>query len=91
MRAVHVDGAIFVAIAVTMAMAATLGSDDACKYISPKTLFYLKNIVGWGSAGLLGLKMYRSSAYAHDVKEQQTGLTESGDPVEVKKKKDETV
>ncbi len=85
-RPVHIDGAIFVAIAVTMAMAQTFGSDEAAKYISQETLWYLKNIVGWGSAGFLAVKMFRSQAYAHDVKEQQTGLTESGASVEVAKK-----
>ncbi len=84
LRPVHIDGAIFVLIAVTMAMAITLGTDDAGKYIAPATLFYLKNIVAWTSAGFLALKMFRSASYAHDVKEQQTGLTETGDPVATK-------
>jgi len=68
LRPVHIDGAIFVAIAVFGAGASALGSDDAAKYIAPATLWYVKNICTAIAAGLLSLKMFRSTAYSADVK-----------------------
>jgi hypothetical protein len=85
-RAVHIDGAIFVGIAITGAAASALGSVDAAIWVAPSTLWYVKNVFTAVAAGLLSLKMFRSQAYSKDVKEQQSGVTEAGDPVVVKKK-----
>ncbi len=84
-RPVHVDGAIFVAIAIFGYFGTSLGSDDAAKWIDAKTLWFARNGTTAIAGGLLALKMYRSQAYSKDRKEQESGLTEDGHPVDVAK------
>jgi len=69
LRPVHVSGAIYVSIAVFGAVASALGSDDAAKWIDPRDLWYARNISTAIAAGLLALKMFRSTAYSDDVME----------------------
>ncbi len=85
-RPVHIDGALYAAIILVGAMQFTFGTDEAAKHIGPTSLFWLKVATGWGVITLGGIKMFRSDAVSKDRKEQQTGLTESGTPVEVANK-----
>lgn len=68
-KPVWIDGSIYVMMAITGVNAAMMSSDNAAKYIDYKTLFYLMWINGILDAGLLALKMFRSTAFA-DHKQQ---------------------
>lgn len=61
---VMIDGATFVLIQMLTFLTACFGGDEAAKYISPQTLFWLKLAVGESACGFLALKMFRSTAYA---------------------------
>jgi len=81
MRPVLFDGTIYVAIAMFGSIAAALSADDAAKYISAITLWYARNVCTMFAAGLLALKMYRSTSYSTFVEERKangggTGNTE---------------
>lgn len=71
-REVHIDGAIFVCIAMMTFLGAHLGGDSAAKWIEPKALFWIQGCLGCFSNGLLALKMFRSSAYSKDKDEQRS-------------------
>lgn len=71
MRPVFFDGTIYVGIAIFGAIASALGSDDAAKYIDAVTLWYAKNVCTAAAAGLLALKMYRSTSYSNFVEERK--------------------
>lgn len=60
----HADAILYTLIAVCGALTAAFGSDDAAKYVTPEHLFWLKTIFGSAGAGMLALKMYRSTAFA---------------------------
>jgi hypothetical protein len=60
----HLDGWLYVGVAVCAALTASLGSDEAMKYFTPDRLFGLKTITGAVGAGLLAAKMYRSTTFA---------------------------
>ena len=70
MRSSHIDGAIYVAIAFCGSVAANLSSDDAAKYIDATILWWSKNSFVAVSSALLALKMYRSTQFADDKKQQ---------------------
>ena len=70
-RPVLFDGTIYVSIAMFGSMAAGLSSDDAAKYISAASLWYARNICTMIAAGLLALKMYRSTSYSNYVEERK--------------------
>jgi hypothetical protein len=70
-----IDGCIYVLLAVFTFLQTQFGSDEAAKYISPQILFYVKATVGSLSAGLLALKLFRSTGYAEHVAEKKSGLT----------------
>ena len=83
MRPVHIDGLIFVAIAVFGSIGSALGADDAAKWIEPKMLWFARNGCTAFAAGFLALKMYRSTTYAKD-REQNGQLTKPPEPPIVK-------
>lgn len=60
----HLDGWLYVGVAFCAALTASLGSDEAVKYLSPAILFYGKSAIGAIGAGLLAGKMYRSTTFA---------------------------
>lgn len=62
----HIDGWLYVGVAVCTALTASLGSDEAVKYFAPENLFRLKVIVGAVGAGMLAGKMYRSTSFASE-------------------------
>jgi|GEM_PF-4182818 len=60
----HIDGWLYVGVAVCAALTASLGSDEASKFIAPEYLFKIKTLTGAIGAGMLAGKMYRSTAFA---------------------------
>lgn len=60
----HIDGWLYVGVAVCAALTASLGTDEAVKYIAPEYLFKLKTVTGAIGAGMLAAKMYRSTTFA---------------------------
>lgn len=58
------DGILYVLVAFFGAILSALGSDDAAKYIAPATLWYVKNACAALAAGVLALKMFRSTTFA---------------------------
>ncbi len=62
-----IDGILYAAIAVFAFLQTTLATDEAGKFIDLKWLFYFKTFVGSTSAGLLAIKLYRSTSYADHV------------------------
>ena len=79
--AVFIDGSTYIAIAVFAAALTMYSSDDAAKYVDPETLWKVKGGLGVVSAGLLALKMFRSTAYA----EHQEDKRRSGDTAHIVK------
>lgn len=66
-KPMFLDGFLYCAIAVFGAASSSFGSDEAAKYVSDVWLFWLRSGCGTISAGLLALKMYRSTSYADHV------------------------
>ena len=64
---VHVDGALYVLMAVAASVVASMSTDEAVKFISPMLLFWIKSMFEAVGAGAGALKMYRSPGYAHYV------------------------
>ncbi len=72
------DGLLYVCIALFGAATAAFGSDEAAKYIEPEALFWLRTSCGIISAGLLSLKMFRSTSFSEHLeakKQEQTDKT----------------
>lgn len=69
MQSTHIDGWLYVGVAVCAAITASLGTDEAIKFVPPEYLFKLKLITGAVGAGMLAGKMYRSTAFA-DIKKE---------------------
>jgi len=65
----YIDGALYVMIAVFGAIMTAFSSDESAKYVDPVWLFWIRTITGVASAGLLALKMFRSTTFA-DHKQQ---------------------
>ena len=75
--AVFIDGLIYVLIAVGAAALTMYSTDDAAKFVDPHMLWLIKGTLGIGSAGVLALKMFRSTAYAdHQSDKKKAGNTE---------------
>lgn len=74
--AVFIDGLTYVLIAILAAALTMYSTDDAAKYIEPQTLWKVKGALGIVSAGLLALKMFRSTAYADHQENKRHGNTE---------------
>lgn len=70
MRTIHIDFMLYIAIAVCAAFVAMFSSDDAAKYIAPATLWWTKNIFEVLGAAALAAKMFRSTQFADDKKQQ---------------------
>lgn len=73
---VFLDGALYFMIAVDGAFLATLSSDEAVKYIGAALLFWIKMILSSLNAGLLAIRMFRSTSYAdHKEAKKLSGET----------------
>jgi hypothetical protein len=72
MKINHIDGWLYVGVAVCAAITASLGTDEAIKFVPPEYLFKLKLITGAIGAGMLAGKMYRSTGFA-DAKQEEKG------------------
>ncbi len=73
----YVDGALYVSIAIFGFLSTVFGGDEAAKYVNPEAVFWIKTTIGTFSAGLLALKLYRSTAFADHLadKKQSAALT----------------
>jgi hypothetical protein len=71
----YIDGFLYVSIALFGFLATAFGSDESAKYISPQALFWLRTICGASSAGLLALKMFRSTTFSEHVAKRESGNT----------------
>lgn len=85
---VTIDGVLYVLIAMFGAALAAFGSDEAYKYIAPAVVFWLKTTCNVGLQGCLGLKLYRSTGYAHHLQDKAanevaTAVVAAGAPVVV--------
>jgi len=73
---VFIDGVLYAIIGILAAVALTLNSDEAAKYIDPVVLFWFRSSIGWLNAGLLATKMYRSTQFAdHQTAKKANGGT----------------
>lgn len=70
----QLDGTLYVLIAVFGAIQTFFSSDDAYKYVNPYILFWIKGASGFALAGVSALKMFRSTAYADQVKKDAAAL-----------------
>ena len=68
---VWLEGILYCIIAVFGFLQTQLATEEATKFISPTTLFWVKTVVGAMSAGALAVKMFRSTAFA-DHKRNET-------------------
>lgn len=76
-KPVFIDGMLYVWIAVLTSIATSFSSDDAAKYMSPQLLFWLKMTIGAISAGVVSIKMFRSTSFAdHKEEKKRTGNTQ---------------
>lgn len=71
-RPVVFDGLIYALIAGCAALATSMNTDDAAKFIAPMVLFYTKTVASVLGATLLSVKMYRSTTFA-EYKQAQNG------------------
>lgn len=60
----HLDGWLYVGMAICASILATLGTDEAKQFISSITLFWWKLSMGASVAGFMAAKMYRSTSFA---------------------------
>jgi hypothetical protein len=54
---------LYLGMLATGSLAAFLGTDDAAKYIEPKTLFWITGILGVADQCLTGLKAFTSREF----------------------------
>jgi len=59
-----IDGALYFALAIFQFLQIQLASDEAGKFMSLELLWYLKTFVGSAAAGLLAIKLFRSTQFA---------------------------
>jgi hypothetical protein len=70
-KPVHIDGVLYVCIAVFVFMQSWFSSDDAYKYVNPFVIFWIKGICGTVGAAAGALKMFRSTGYSDSLKDKQ--------------------
>jgi hypothetical protein len=75
--AVFIDGTLYVCVGLFTFLTASFSSDDAAKYVSPETLFWVKVVLGSAGTVALNMKMFRSTTFAdHQVEKKKTGNTD---------------
>ncbi len=62
-----IDGTTYVLLAAVTALAAAMGSDEAAKWLEPKTLFWVRTWCTVASGSLLAIKLFRSTSYANHL------------------------
>jgi hypothetical protein len=79
----YIDGYLYVGIAIFGAAAASFATDEAAKYVSAQWLWYLRTGCSIVSAGLLALKMFRSTTFGQHLAEKaaQTAPTETANTI----------
>lgn len=70
-RPVHVDGVLYICIAVFGFLQTYFGSDDTYKYINPFVVFWILAVVGTLGAAAGALKMFRSNTYNEHLQEKK--------------------
>lgn len=76
-KPVHIDGMLWVGIAIFGAMQGMLTTDEAYKYVPPSVLFWMKFSVMCAVAGCGALKAFRSTSYAGHLQDQK----DAADPI----------
>ena len=71
-KPVHIDGILYVLIAVFGSVQAMMQSDETYKYMPGIAVFYIKFLSAVSLAACGALKMYRSSSYADHVRENKS-------------------
>jgi hypothetical protein len=71
LRPVHVDGTLYVCIAVFLAIQSYFCSEDAYKYVNAYAIFWVKGICAVIGAGAGALKMFRSTSYSDSVNQDK--------------------
>lgn len=82
LKPVHVDGVLYVCIAVFVALQTWISSDDAFKYVNPYVIFYSKGVCAIMGAGAGALKMFRSTAYSDSLKDKQNAVDNPTPPAQ---------
>ncbi len=70
-----IDGVLYFSIAIFQFLQTAFSSDEAGKFIDLELLFYIKTLVGSAAAGLLAIKLFRSTTFA-DHKAKTAGDTQ---------------
>lgn len=60
-----IDGCTYLGIAFVTSLNTSFGSDEASKWIAPQTLFWFRTNGAAIVAGLLAVKLFRSTSFAH--------------------------
>ena len=69
-RSMFIDAILFVLLATLPVVVAMFASDEAAKYMSPESIFWLKNLVAIFGAAMGSVKAYRSLGFAHHIHEK---------------------
>lgn len=71
--AVVIDGALYAMLAWLLFSQASLGGDEAAKYVDPTVKFWINYGIG-GSAAMVGaIKMFRSTSYGDHQQAKKDG------------------
>jgi hypothetical protein len=74
---VFIDGLLYTCISVLAFLMTQFGSDEAAKYLSPQSLWWLTTALGSISIGLSSIKMFRSTSFAqHQEDKKKAGNSE---------------
>lgn len=76
--AVFIDGVLYVLVQMLTVLSTQIGTDESAKYIEAETLFWTKVVIGELAAGVLAIKMFRSTTFADHQQTKKNG-TGSGD------------
>lgn len=74
---VFIDGLLYALIALFTFCQAYFGGDEAAKFITPATKFWLNAVIGGGATVFAAIKMFRNSTFAQHQDEQKKA--KSGD------------
>lgn len=72
---VFLDGSLYFLIAVFAFLQTSFGSDEAAKFVDATPLYWIRTVLGSFSAGLLAVKMFRSTAFAEHQQAKKDGNT----------------
>jgi uncharacterized membrane protein len=67
-KPVHIDGLLYVLMAMTASIVAAMSTDEAAKLITVHSLFWTKTLAECIGAGAGALKMFRSTGYSDSTK-----------------------